>query len=93
MVAAAAAAGLLVSSGLASLVGARNDGGGWGGGGAVAISSRRGIPFDTVIMVDAGSSGCRLNVYRVDGEVRAGVASLVCVILSWRMDVCVHTVR
>lgn len=37
--------------------------GGEGGGG--------GLPFQTVIVVDAGSSGCRLNVYHVNEEVRS----------------------
>lgn len=30
--------------------------------------------FDTVLMVDAGSSGSRLNVYRLDREVRGGAS-------------------
>lgn len=40
---------------------------------AAAVASEGGIggsrAFDTVIVVDAGSSGCRLNVYQVEGEV------------------------
>lgn len=46
------------------------------GGAAAAGGAREGgrggdaAAFDTVLMVDAGSSGSRLNVYRLDREVR-----------------------
>lgn len=37
---------------------------------AAASGAIRGRPLETVIVVDAGSSGCRLNVYQVEWEVR-----------------------
>lgn len=82
---AAAATGLWVSttsSGGSNLVGNVSFSGGSnigsGNGAAVGVvdevveeetSSRDEIPLSTIVVVDAGSSGCRLNVYRVAGEV------------------------
>lgn len=79
---AAAATSLWVSSnssGRSSLVGNVSFSGiGGGSGAAVGVvgevgeeetSSHDEIPLSTIVVVDAGSSGCRLNVYRVAGEV------------------------
>ena len=44
-----------------------------GGGGMSELKTNSSLddrPLSTIVVVDAGSSGCRLNVYRVDGEVR-----------------------
>ena len=76
---AAAATGLLSSPALASPLAVVSDGfpgtgneGGAGGTGEVGRAGGSGLRFNTVVVVDAGSSGCRLNVYRVHGEVRTG---------------------
>lgn len=52
--------------------GVEDEGVGSSGEGAATAATT----FDTVVMVDAGSSGCRLNVYRLDGEVCVGSIQL-----------------
>lgn len=63
-----AAAGFLAACPDMAAAVASGGGGGRGGGGGGGAHG--GNPFDTVIVIDAGSSGCRLNIYQVEEEVR-----------------------